>query len=166
MQEMGYGNSNLCCFQTCEDIERTHIHIVTVGVGLDGKRYRTVDTSPFVLAICRIGTAVQCLYGGKAYGERAGHSRSIDYKAGDVKSQIASVNFDICQSVRIYRFERIQCVAFTFNITWRSERRTERAAKMGWCIFALNGQGEKPAMRNTLWQTRRIGNLAGTFCAI
>src|SRR5699024_11511063 len=49
---MGYGNQPYVVFKHT-DIERTHIHIVTVCVGLDGKKLRDSYDHPRSMAICR-----------------------------------------------------------------------------------------------------------------
>ncbi|HMR20431.1 MAG TPA: relaxase/mobilization nuclease domain-containing protein, partial [Sphingobacterium sp.] len=52
MERMGYGNQPYIVFKHT-DIERTHIHIVTVCVGLDGKKLPDSYDHPRSMAICR-----------------------------------------------------------------------------------------------------------------
>lgn len=52
MERMGYGNQPYIVFKHT-DIDRTHIHIVSTCVGIDGKKIPDAYDHPRSMAICR-----------------------------------------------------------------------------------------------------------------
>ena len=130
MERMGYVNQPYIVFKHT-DIERTHIHIVTVCVGLDGKKLPDSYDHPRSMAICR---DLEQTYNPIPATEkqRTGNEqvfRPVDYRAGDVKSQMASVVRHLPKYYGVRKPRCVQCLAFAFQYYGRgSQRGTARTA--------------------------------------
>lgn len=145
MQEMGYGNQPYIVFKHT-DIERTHIHIVTICVGLDGKKIADSYDHPRSMGICRDLEQRYNLIPATEK-QRTGNEevfRPVDYRAGDIKSQIASV---VRHLPRYYQYPSLgayNALLSLYNITAEEVRgELNGQPKNGLVYFALNEQGEK-----------------------
>ncbi len=160
MQEMGYGNQPYVVFKHT-DIERTHIHIVTVSVGLDGKKIPDSYDHPRSMAICR-KLEQQYNLVPATEKQRTGNEqvfRSIDYKAGDVKSQIASVVRHLPKYYGYASLGAYNALLSLFNITAEEVKgELNGQPKNGLVYFALNEQGEKAS---NPFKASRFGKHAG-----
>ncbi|MBL7734429.1 MAG: relaxase/mobilization nuclease domain-containing protein [Chitinophagaceae bacterium] len=145
MERMGYGKQPYVVFKHT-DIERTHIHIVTVCVGIDGKKISDSYDHPQSMAICR---DLEQKYNLTPATEkqRTGDEqafRPVDYRAGDIKSQIASV---VRYLPKYYQYQNIgayNALLSLFNITAEEVKgELHGQPKNGLVYFALNEQGEK-----------------------
>ena len=144
MQEMGYGEQPFVVFKHT-DIDRTHIHIVSVCVDEDGKKISDRFERRRSTEVCR---ALEKKYGLLPAIDRDVNNKKtlftpIDYQIGDVKSQIASV---IRHLPKYYRFRTLgeyNALLSLFNIT--AEKVEELGGKMqkGLLYFALNTKSEK-----------------------
>lgn len=144
MQEMGYGEQPFVVFKHT-DIDRTHIHIVSVCVDEDGKKISDRFERRRSTEVCR---ALEKKYGLLPAIDRDVNNKKtlftpIDYQIGDVKSQIASV---IRHLPKYYRFRKLgeyNALLSLFNIT--AEKVEELGGKMqkGLLYFALNTESEK-----------------------
>jgi hypothetical protein len=145
MERMGYGNQPYIVFKHT-DIERTHIHIVTVCVGLDGKKLPDSYDHPRSIAICRDLEQTYNLIPATEK-QRTGHGqvfRPVDYQAGDVKSQIASVVRHLPKYYGYASLGAYNALLSLFNITTEEVKgELHGQPKNGLVYFALNEQGEK-----------------------
>lgn len=145
MERMGYGNQPYIIFKHT-DIERTHIHIVTVCVGLDGKKLPDSYDHPRSMSICRdleqkydLIAAIE-----KQHTENKQVFRPVDYKAGDSKSQIASVVRYLPKYYSYPSLGTYNALLSLFNITAEEVKgELHGQPKSGLVYFALNEQGEK-----------------------
>lgn len=92
MNEMGYGNQPYTVFKHT-DIDRTHIHIVSVCVDEEGRKISDRFEKRKSMEICR---ALENKYHLKSATEKHTQTneqlfRKVDYAAGNVKRQIANV---------------------------------------------------------------------------
>ncbi|MGJ1503233.1 conjugal transfer protein MobB [Sphingobacterium multivorum] len=92
MERMGYGNQPYIVFKHT-DIDRTHIHIVSTCVGIDGKKIPDHYDHPRSMAICRDletkynlqkATEQEQIQDNKVF-------KPVNHKNGNIKNQIASV---------------------------------------------------------------------------
>jgi len=92
MERMGYGNQPYIVFKHI-DIDRTHIHIVSTCVGTDGKKIPDDYDHPRSMAICRDLEQKYNLQKANEQEQKQANRffKPVDYKNGDIKSQIASV---------------------------------------------------------------------------
>ena len=145
MERMGYGNQPYIVFKHT-DIERTHIHIVTVCVGLDGKKLPDSYDHPRSMAICRDLEQTYNLIPATEK-QRTGNEqvfRPVDYRAGDVKSQIASVVRHLPKYYRYASLGAYNALLSLFDITAEEVKgELHGQPKNGLVYFALNEQGEK-----------------------
>jgi len=145
MEQMGYGNQPYVMFKHT-DIDRTHIHIVSTSVGIDGKKISDKFDHPRSMEICRALEKKYHLTVATQHNESHDKKifKSVDYKKGDVKSQIAAV---VRHLPRLYRFQTLgsyNALLSLFNLT-AEEVKGELSGqpKSGLVYFALNEKGEK-----------------------
>ena len=145
MERMGYGKQPYIVYKHY-DIERTHIHIVTVCVGIDGKKISDSYDHPQSMAICRDLEQEYNLIPATEK-QRTGNElafRPVDYRAGDVKSQIASVVRYLPKYYQYQSFGAYNALLSLFNITAEEVKgELHGQPKNGLVYFALNEQGEK-----------------------
>lgn len=145
MQEMGYADQPFVVFKHT-DIERTHIHIVTTCVQLDGKKIPDSFDHPRSMAICR---KLENQYNLKPATEKS-QSRNerifkpVDYTQADVKSQIASVIRHLPTYYQYQSLGTYNALLSLFNITAEEVKgELHGQPRQGLVYFALNDQGER-----------------------
>ncbi|OYX27687.1 MAG: relaxase [Flavobacteriales bacterium 32-35-8] len=145
MERMGYGNQPYIVFKHT-DIDRSHIHIVSTCVGIDGKKIPDDYDHPRSMAICRNleqkynlkqATEVEQKQNDKIF-------KPVNYQTGDIKSQIASV---VRHLPKYYRFSTMggyNALLSLFNIT-AEEVKGERDGQTvnGLVYVALDENGNK-----------------------
>ncbi|MBT2559803.1 relaxase/mobilization nuclease domain-containing protein [Pedobacter sp. ISL-68] len=145
MKDMGYGDQPYVVFKHT-DTERTHIHIVSTCVKLDGKKISDKFDHPRSMEICRelekkynLLTATE-----QTYSTNEKTFNSVDYKKGDIKSQLAAV---VRYLPKHYRFQSIgeyNALLSLFNITAEEVKgELQGKPKQGLVYFAINENGEK-----------------------
>lgn len=160
MEEMGYVNQPFVVFKHT-DIDRTHIHIVTTCVELSGKKIPDSYDHPRSMAICR---KLEQQYNLIPATEklRTGNEqvfRPVDYKAGDIKSQIASVVRHLPTYYQYPTLGAYNALLSLFNITAEEVKgELHGQPKHGLVYFALNEQGEKAS---NPFKASRFGRHAG-----
>lgn len=118
MKEMGYGEQPFVVFKHT-DIDRTHVHIVSVCVDEQGKKISDKFEKRRSMKVCRELESKFRLVPAtdKEHVENEKVFRPVDYKSGDIKSQIASV---VRHLPRYYRFQTLgeyNALLSLFNIT-------------------------------------------------
>ncbi len=145
MEKMGYGNQPYIVYKH-NDIDRAHIHIVTVCVDLSGTKISDSHDHPRSMAICR---EIERKFGlipatEKQQADSTKKFKPINYKEGDIKSQIASV---IRYLPKYYKFQSMgayNALLSLFNITAEKVNgELNGQQKSGLVYFALNENGEK-----------------------
>jgi len=145
MKEMGYGQQPFVVFKHT-DIDRTHIHIVSVCVDEDGKKISDRFERRKSMEVCR---ALEKKYGLLPAMDSGGKNKKtifnpVDYQIGDVKSQIASV---IRHLPKYYRFRTLgeyNALLSLFNLTSEKvEGELGGMMRKGLLYFTLDKDGEK-----------------------
>lgn len=145
MERLGYGEQPYIVFKHT-DIERTHIHIVSTCVDRYGKKIPDNYEKLRSMEICR---ALEQKYNlvPATEKQRTGNEqvfRPVDYRAGDVKSQIASVVRHLPKYYGYASLGAYNALLSLFNITAEEVKgELHGQPKNGLVYFALNGQGEK-----------------------
>ena len=145
MKEMGYENQPYIVYKHT-DIERTHIHIITTCVQLDGSKIPDSYDHHRSMTACR---NLEKAFGLTPATEKAQQHekpvfKPVEYSKGDLKSQMAAV---IRYLPKYYSFSNLgtyNALLSLFNIT--AEPITGEAigvAKKGLVYFALNTKSEK-----------------------
>ncbi|RUT67960.1 relaxase [Flavobacterium cupreum] len=145
MRDMSYGEQPFIVFKHT-DIDRTHIHIVSVCVDEEGKKISDKFEKRRSMNVCR---ELETKYGLIVATEKKQQQNDkifnpVDYKTGDVKSQISSV---IRYLPNYYRFQTLgeyNALLSLFNIiTEKVEGELSGKPQRGLLYFALNEKGEK-----------------------
>lgn len=142
MQAMGYGNQPFIVYKHT-DIERTHIHIVSVCVDEEGKKIDDSFERKRSMDVCRtLEKAFNLLPASKkANTQNNLLLHPVDYKKNDLKSQLAAV---VRYLPGMYSFQTLgeyNALLSLFNIT--AEKVEGIAPREGLVYFALNEKGEK-----------------------
>ncbi|MHA3044333.1 conjugal transfer protein MobB [Riemerella anatipestifer] len=145
MQEMGYGNQPFVVFKHT-DIERTHIHIVSVCVDEQGKKINDAFEKRKSMRVCR---ALEEKFGlqsalDKKEGEDKVLFQPVDYRKADIKSQLASIVRYIPQYYQFQSLGEYTALLQLLNIgTEKVEGELHGEHRRGLVYFALDENGEK-----------------------
>jgi hypothetical protein len=145
MQKMGYGEQPFVVFKHT-DIERTHIHIVSVCIDEQGRKILDSYERKRSMNLCRelerkyrLACATE-----KKYKKNEKTFRPVNYKTNDIKGQIASV---VRYLPKYYQFQTLgeyNALLSLFNITAEEVKgELHGLPKQGLVYFVLNENGEK-----------------------
>jgi hypothetical protein len=144
MQKMGYGDQPFIVYKH-EDIDRHHIHIVSLRVNEDGKKIDDRFEHRRSMDVCR---ELEQKYGLIPADQKKRQEglplKPVRYEDGDVKRQIANVIRPIAQSYHFQSLKEYKALLTLYNIGME-EVRGEAKGKpyQGLVYFALDGKGEK-----------------------
>lgn len=145
MQKMGYGEQPFVVFKHT-DIDRTHIHIVSVCVDETGKKISDKFEKRRSMKVCRELESKLNLIPAteKEHQKNNKIFRPVDYQKGNVKNQVASV---VRYLPNYYHFQTLgeyNALLSCFNITTeRVEGELQGELRKGLLYFPLNEKGEK-----------------------
>ena len=145
MREMGYGEQPFVVFKHT-DIDRTHIHIVSVCVNEEGKKISDKFEKMRSMNVCRELERQHGLVSAtdKEHKQNDKIFRPVDYQKGDVKSQIASVVRHLPNYYQYQTLGEYNALLSLFNITTEKvEGELQGKLQQGLLYFALNDKGEK-----------------------
>jgi len=144
MREMGYVQQPFAVFKHT-DIDRTHIHIVSVCVDEKGKKISDKFEKRKSMDVCR---ELERKYGLIA-AEDKGHKREdkifnpVDYRKDDIKSQIGSVIRCLQQYYQFQTLGEYNALLSLFNITVEKvESHLHGKIRQGLFYMPLNENGE------------------------
>ncbi|EFK35727.1 Relaxase/Mobilisation nuclease domain [Chryseobacterium gleum] len=145
MQEMGYGNQPYVVFKHT-DIDRTHIHIVTTCVQIDGKKISDRYDHSRSMEACR---KLEKQYKLKVAVEHRNSNQNfifkpVDYTKGNIKTQLSSILRHIPQTYSFQSIGAYNALLSQFNISCE-EVTGELHGKMrkGMVYFATDKNGKK-----------------------
>ncbi|MDR1864168.1 MAG: relaxase/mobilization nuclease domain-containing protein, partial [Bacteroidales bacterium] len=144
MQKMGYGDQPLIVYKH-EDIERKHIHIVSLRVDENGKKIDHNFERRRSMDICR---ELEQKYGlvpaDRKQRQEGLPLKPVRYEDGDVKHQIANVIRSVARDYHFLSLKEYGALLGLYN-TGVEEVRGEIKGKAyrGLVYSALNGRGEK-----------------------
>lgn len=145
MQEMGYGEQPFVVFKHT-DIDRSHIHIVSVCVDEEGKKISDKFEKVRSMKVCR---AIEEKFGLISALEKENNLNSpifkaVDYKRGDIKSQIASVIRHISSQYQFQSLGEYNALLSLFNITAEKvEGELHGHLQRGLLYFPIDRNGKK-----------------------
>lgn len=145
MKEMGYADQPYIVYKHT-DIERTHIHIVTTCVQLDGSKITDSYDHHRSMVACR---NLEKEFSLKPAGEKEQQNdkaffKPVDYSSGDVKSQLAAVIRYLPQYYHFSNMGTYNALLSLFNITCEEvSGETYGKPKKGLVYFAIDMKGEK-----------------------
>lgn len=145
MREMGYGQQPFLVFKHT-DIERAHIHIVSVCINEEGRKISDKFEKRRSMKVCRElekqyglipATEKQLTANDKIF-------RPVEYSSGDIKSQIAAV---VRYLPKYYQFQTLgeyNALLSLFNITSEKiEGELKGKMQRGLLYIALNEKGQR-----------------------
>ncbi len=145
MQEMGYANQPYVVFKHT-DIDRTHIHIVTTCVQLNGKKISDSYDHPRSMEVCR---KLEKQFNLKVANESKSIEqmltfKPVDYAKGDIKSQLSSILRHMPQNYSFQSIGAYNALLSQFNITFEEVSGELRGKKRtGIVYFATDENGKK-----------------------
>lgn len=118
MERMGYGTQPYIVFKHT-DIDRTHIHIVSTCVGIDGRKIPDDYDHPRSMAICRDLETKYNLHKATEQEQKQGNKifKKIEQQKGDIKSQMASVIRHLPKYYQYTSLGTYNALLSFFNIT-------------------------------------------------
>ena len=148
MREMGYGQQPFVVFKHT-DIDRSHIHIVSVCVDEEGKKISDKFEKMRSMNVCRELEKQHGLIPAtdKEHRQNDKIFRPVDYKAGDVKSQIASVVRHLPNYYQFQTLGEYNALLSLFNITTEKvEGELQGKMQQGLLYIPLNEKGERAGL--------------------
>ncbi|SUX48954.1 conjugal transfer protein MobB [Chryseobacterium indoltheticum] len=145
MNEMGFAEQPFVVFKHT-DVKRTHIHIVSVGVDEEGKKISDKFEKRKSMKICRELEQKYNLISApnKESVQNEKVFSPVNYQAGDLKSQLASVIRHIPNYYQFQTLGEYSALLSLFNITCEKVEKSENGVGInGLLYFALNDKGEK-----------------------
>lgn len=145
MREMGYGEQPFVVFKHT-DIDRSHIHIVSVCVDEQGVKISDKFEKMRSMNVCRELERKHGLIPAtdKERNQNDKVFRPVDYRAGDVKSQIASVVRHLPNYYKYQTLGEYNALLSLFNITTEKvEGELQGQHRQGLLYIPLNERGER-----------------------
>ena len=145
MREMGYGEQPFVVFKHT-DIDRSHIHIVSVCVDEEGKKISDSFEKMRSMNVCRELERKHRLIPAtdKEHKQNDKIFRPVDYRAGDVKSHIASVVRHLPNYYQYQTLGEYNALLSLFNVTTEKvEGELQGQLRQGLLYIPLNDKGER-----------------------
>lgn len=145
MEKMGYGAQPYVVFKHT-DIERTHIHIVSTCVTIQGKKLSDAFEKRRSMAACRELEIKFGLYPASQDNKEQETVvfRPVDNSAGNIKAQVASVIRYLPQHYRFQGMGAYNALLSLFNIYCEQvQGESFGKPKQGIIYFALDNMGNK-----------------------
>ena len=145
MREMGYGEQPFVVFKHT-DIDRSHIHIVSVCVDEQGKKISDKFEKIRSMNVCRELEKKYSLIPAteKKRNQNDKVFHPVNYQAGDVKSQIASVIRHLPNYYQYQSLGEYNALLSLFNITTEKiEGELQGKMQQGLLYIPLNEKGER-----------------------
>ncbi len=156
MERMGYGNQPYIVFKH-KDIDRQHLHIVSLRVDADGRKLPHDFEARRSMQILRsleqkydLHPAVK----GEEQVDKPG-LRKVDYRAGNVKQQISSVVRSCLRNYKCASFGEFSTLLETFNVS--VEERTGTIAGRNYAGIIYGALTDDGYGVGTPYKSSRIG---------
>lgn len=160
MEKIGYGEQPFLVFKH-EDIDRHHLHIVSIRVGLDGKR---LNNDYIHRRSKRATNALESKYGLHPSGNvkqrnEQGELRKVDVSQGNVKRQVGNVLKAISRNYCFQSLGEYRALLSLYNITVEETRGEVQGREYrGFVYSATDDKCNKVA---TPLKASRFGKYAG-----
>ena len=119
MKDMGYENQPYVVFKHT-DIDRIHLHVVSIRVDENGKKLDSNFENMRSMKICRL---IECDFKltsatkQEEQGNYIAPTKPINYKEGDIKSQIGNITKAIMNNYRFQSIGEYRTLLEMFNVT-------------------------------------------------
>ena len=135
--KMGYGNQPYLIFKH-EDIDRHHLHIVTVNVGEDGKR---INQAYLFRRSERVRKELEQKYGLHPAERKNSHLenplRKVDVSAGDVKKQAGNIVKALNRQYRFQTMGEYRALLSLYNMTVEEARGNVRGREYHGLVYSV-----------------------------
>ena len=159
MQKMGYGDQPYIVFKH-EDIDRHHIHIVSLRVDEDGKKIDHNFEHRRSMDICR---KLEQQYGlipaDKKQRKEGLPLKKVDYAKGDVKHQIANVIRSVARDYHFLSLKEYKALLTLYNIGIEEVRGEIKGKEYRGLVYAA--LDEKGAKAGTPFKSSLFGKGVG-----
>lgn len=145
MERMGYGNQPYIVFKHT-DIDRTHIHIVSTCVGIDGKKIPDDYDHPRSMAICRDLEQKYNMQKATEQEQKQANKvfKPVNHKNGDIKSQIALIVRHLPKYYSFSTMGSYNALLSLFNITAEEVKGERNGQPVNGLVYvALDENGNK-----------------------
>lgn len=144
MDKMGYGDQPFIVYKH-EDIDRHHIHIVSLRVDENGKKIDHNFEFKKSMDICR---ALEQQYGlvpaDQKQRQESAPLKAVDYEKGDVKHQVANVIRPVAQGYHFQSLKEYKALLSFYNVHVEEVRGEVKGKPYRGLVYsALNSKGEK-----------------------
>ena len=137
LEKMGYGNQPYLIFKH-EDIDRHHLHIVTVNVGEDGKR---INQDYLFRRSERVRKELEQKYGlhpAERKNSRVENPlRKMDISAGDVKKQVGNIVKALNRQYRFQTMGEYRALLSLYNMTVEEARGNVRGREYNGLVYSV-----------------------------
>ncbi|WP_312079287.1 conjugal transfer protein MobB [Chryseobacterium sp.] len=144
MNEMGYGKQPYVVFKHT-DIDRPHIHIVTVSVDEQGNKISDKFEKRKSMKVCRSLEQKYHLINAtdKDISNVFLELQPVDYQKGHVKNQMTAVINKLLEDYKFQTIGEYNALLSLYNITTEKVQKNEKVTENAFLYFASNNKGEK-----------------------
>lgn len=144
MDKMGYGNQPFIVYKH-EDIDRRHIHIVSLRVDETGKKLDHNFERKRSMDICReLEREYGLVVADKKQRQESAPLKAVRYQDGDIKHHIAGVIRPIADNYHFQSMKQYKALLFFYNINVEEVRGEVKGKPYKGLVYsALNDKGEK-----------------------
>lgn len=145
MQKLGYGEQPYIVYKH-EDLDRKHIHIVTVNIDENGKKIddsfekrRSKDITRELEKAYNLHTAEK-----KKHPEELPHLKRVDYQSGDIKKQIANISKSLLKNYRFQSVNEFRTLLSLYGVTVEEVKGEIKGKNYSGLVYsAIDEKGEK-----------------------
>jgi len=143
MQKLGYGNQPFIVYKH-EDIDRHHIHIVSIKVDETGKMIRDNFQHRLSMRICRELEKKHGLVAANEKQKKEGYDlKKVGFKKGNIKHQIANVVHPVARSWHFQTFNEYKALLSVYNVHVAEVKGEYRGNPYNGIVYAaLDEKGE------------------------
>ena len=145
MQKLGYGEQPYIVYKH-EDLDRKHIHIVTVNIDENGKKVddsfekrRSKDITRELEKAYNLHTAEK-----KKQSAELPQIKHVDYQSGDIKKQIANISKSLLKNYRFQSVNELRALLSLYGVTVEEVKGEVKGKKYSGLVYsAIDEKGEK-----------------------
>jgi hypothetical protein len=144
MQKLGYGNQPFIIYKH-EDIDRHHLHIVSVRVDENGKKLDHNFEHRRSMDICReLELKYKLLPADKKQRKEALPLKAVHYEEGEIKHQITNVIRPVARSWHFQNFREYKTLLSLYNIHAEEIKGEHKGQLYNGVVYSvLNDKGKK-----------------------
>lgn len=145
MQKLGYGEQPYIVYKH-EDLDRKHIHIVTVNIDENGKKIddsfekrRSKDITRELEKVYNLHTAEK-----KKHPEELPQLKRVDYQSGDIKKQIANISKSLLKNYLFQSVNEFRTLLSLYGVTVEEVKGEVKGKNYSGLVYsAIDEKGEK-----------------------